>query len=492
MGEGRVGGSLVWFRDDLRLRDHPPLRAANRRGGPIVPVFVWPPTEDASRAPGAVLCWWLHHSLEALAGALGERGLRLILRRGRPGEVLRELAEATGADALYCSESYAPAQRAADQEIDLHLERAGVRVQRFHSNLLLDPYGVRTRAGDPYRVFTPFWKSCLQRLPPEAPSPLPRRLTGPRRWPASESLAALELLPRVERAEGLQESWKPGEEGGRRQLARFVRQHLAHYALDRDRPDLPHTSRLSPHLRFGELSPREVWHAVARRKPRGGRTGRRGGAAEAFLRQLGWREFAHHLLVHFPHTPEVPLRPEFARFPWRTAPADLRAWQRGCTGFPIVDAGMRQLWHTGWMHNRVRMIAASFLVKDLLLPWKAGADWFWETLVDADLANNTLGWQWTAGCGADAAPFFRIFNPVTQGRRYDPDGDYVRRWVPELARGATEWIHHPWDAPRGRLEQAGVRLGRDYPHPIVDHGIARERALSAFARLRGSTGNRPR
>jgi len=290
------------------------------------------------------------------------------------------------------------------------------------------------------------------------------------------------LGPKLNWIAGLRAAWKPGSAGAEAELKRFLRDGLLTYPEGRNRPDLPGTSRLSPHLHFGEISPRQVWHAVKR-------------SAESksvsaavwrdwqFLTELGWREFAHHLLFHFPHTPEQPLRPEFARFPWRKNPVWLRAWQRGQTGYPFVDAGMRELWATGWMHNRVRMVAASFLVKNLLLPWQDGARWFWDTLVDADLANNTLGWQWTAGCGADAAPFFRIFNPVSQGDKFDPEGAYVRRWVPELARLPSTWIHHPWQAPPTALAAAGIELGRTYPRPIVSHLVSRELALEAYRRI---------
>ena len=312
---------------------------------------------------------------------------------------------------------------------------------------------------------------------------MPRQLIAPLRQSASLPLAALGLEPKLDWADGLRTAWKPGSAGAQAELRRFLHKRLLNYAESRNRPDLVGTSRLSPHLHFGEISPRQVWHAVRR-------------FAESqsipaavwrhcqFLSELGWREFAHHLLVHFPQTPEQPLRSEFARFPWRKNAAWLRAWQRGQTGYPLVDAGMGELWSTGWMHNRVRMVVASFLVKNLLLPWQDGARWFWDTLVDADLANNTLGWQWTAGCGADAAPFFRIFNPVSQGAKFDPEGNYVRGWVPELARLPAAWIHRPSEAPLAVLAAAGVELGRSYPRPLVGLRVSREVALEAYQRMR--------
>ena len=287
---------------------------------------------------------------------------------------------------------------------------------------------------------------------------------------------------------GLRAAWRPGTAGANAELQRFLRDGLLAYSEGRNRPDLVGTSRLSPHLHFGEISPRQVWQA-AKRFAESQSIPASAWRRWQFLTEIGWREFAHHLLFHFPHTPEQPLRAEFARFPWRENPAWLRAWQRGQTGYPLVDAGMRELWSTGWMHNRVRMVVASFLVKNLLLPWQEGARWFWDTLVDADLANNTLGWQWTAGCGADAAPFFRVFNPVSQGEKFDPEGNYVRRWVPELARLPGAWIHQPWQAPTAALAASGVELGRTYPRPIVSHLISRELALEAYQAIRRAPRN---
>jgi len=299
-------------------------------------------------------------------------------------------------------------------------------------------------------------------------------------WPHSVDPQDLGLLPGQDRAGGIDKAWRPGENGALVTLQKFLTGPIANYAVDRNRPDMTGTSRLSPHLHFGEVSPRRVWYETTKLVRGGGRNDASAGA-ESFLRELGWREFAHHLLYHFPHTAREPLRPEFSLLQWRDDPAGLDAWRRGRTGYPIVDAGMRELWATGWMHNRVRMVAASFLVKDLLVHWMEGARWFWDTLVDADLANNTLGWQWTAGCGADAAPFFRVFNPAMQGEKFDPDGEYVRRWVPEIRELPTRWIHKPWEAPADALEKAGVRLGKTYPFPIVDHFAARDRALGALA-----------
>lgn len=475
--------TLVWFRLDLRLADNPALTAAVRRGGPVIPVFIWAPAEDGDWPPGAASRWWLHQSLNALATELEHRGARLILRQGESLSTLRALVRTTGAGAVFWNRRYEPTLVARDRQVKEALRADGLEVESFNSALLFEPWTVANQAGRPFQVFTPFWRHCLNQPDPPAPDPAPSTLPAPARWPGSEPLAALALEPRPDWAGGLRAAWQPGEAGAAANLRGFLERAFAEYATRRDRPDQPGTSRLSPHLHFGEIGPRQVWHAVkALAAPRGlPPAAWRGGR---FLAELGWREFAHHLLFHFPHTPAAPLREEFARFAWRRNAAGLKAWQRGRTGYPIVDAGMRELWSTGWMHNRVRMIAASFLVKDLLVDWREGARWFWDTLVDADLAANTLGWQWTAGCGADAAPFFRIFNPVTQGQKFDPQGDYVRRWVPELARLPAEWIHQPWAAPPEVLTRAGVELGKHYPEPVVRHAIAREVALEALAKIR--------
>ncbi len=303
----------------------------------------------------------------------------------------------------------------------------------------------------------------------------------PRTWPSSDPLDRLGLLPALDWPGGLKAAWTPGSDAAHARLEHFLAASFEDYPSARDRPSVPGTSRLSPYLHFGAIGPRQVWHAARRAALARGRHS--SWRDSQFLTELGWREFAYHLLYHFPRTPEEPLRASYARFPWKSDRAALEAWQRGGTGYPLVDAGMRELWRTGWMHNRVRMIAGSFLVKDLLLPWSEGARWFWDTLVDADLASNTLGWQWVAGCGADAAPFFRIFNPTTQALRFDPGGEYVRRWVPELAALPNEWLHRPWEAPSPVLEAAGVVLGRTYPERCVEHGTARLAALEALRSL---------
>lgn len=477
--------TIVWFRQDLRVQDNPALLAAAKRGGAIVPVYVLDDGGDGRWAPGGASRWWLHHSLAALDAALRERGSRLVLARGESAAVLTELLAQTGARAVYWNRRYEPAAMARDADLKARLAASGVEAKSFNAALLFEPHTVKNKSGGPFQVFTPYWRHCLT-LPVEAPVKLPAGpLAAPARWPKSLELPALGLLPAIKWDEGFYRAWRPGEIGGAKRLRQFVGGAMADYAERRNQPDIDGTSALSPHLHFGEISPRQIWAAVAE-------TGRESGVfpphrgAQVFLSEVGWREFAYHLLFHFPHTAEKPLREEFGAFPWRSDAKQLRAWQKGLTGYPIVDAGMRQLWATGWMHNRVRMIVASFLVKHLRISWQAGADWFWDTLVDADLAANTLGWQWTAGCGADAAPYFRIFNPILQGLKFDAGGHYVRRWVPELGRLPVEYLHKPWEAPMDVLAGAGVTLGRTYPHPLVDHGAARDAALAALESMRKS------
>jgi deoxyribodipyrimidine photo-lyase len=464
---------LVRFRRDLRLDDNPALAAA-AAAGPVLPVYLLDDAMPGRWAPGGASRWWLHHSLAALRADLTARGLPLVLRRGDAAQVLPDLAREAGAGAVFWNRRYAPFAVARDAALQAALENAGVVVRSFNAGLLWEPWTIETRTGGPYRVFTPYYKACLKRPVAAAAGPLPR-LVGPTDPPPSDPLDAWGLLPtRPDWAGGLRAAWTPGEAGAHERARTFLDTAVNGYADHRDRPAGDATSRLSPHLHFGEIDPRRLWHAIDRDAP--------GGAA--FARELVWREFSHHLLHHALALPETPLRPSFAAFPWRDDPAGLAAWQRGRTGYPLVDAGMRQLWATGWMHNRVRMVAASFLVKHLLIPWQAGAAWFWDTLVDADLANNSASWQWVAGCGTDAAPYFRIFNPVAQSRRFDPDGGYIRSFVPELAGLDAAHIHAPWQAPAGVLAEAGIRLGETYPAPIVDHRAARRRALDAYARIR--------
>lgn len=466
---------LVWLRRDLRLDDHPALAEAAGMDEPVVPIYIHDPEAEAPWQPGGASKWWLHHSLAALDTVLRQRGSRLIVRKGPSLEVLMELRQETGARAVFWNRLYEPAAITRDSVVKRAWREAGGEARSFNGALLFEPTGVLNQQGKPFQVFTPYWRH-VQRLRVEAPVPMPAGpLVAPATWPRSLLPADLNLLPRIPWDVEFPAHWRPGEAGAWVQLRKFTEAAVDEYGRERDRPDREGVSRLSPHLHWGEVGPRRLWAEV---RARGGSPG-----AEAYLRELGWREFAHALLYHFPQTPELPLRLQYAAFPWEPDERLLEAWRRGRTGYPIVDAGMRQLWRTGWMHNRVRMIVASFLVKHLLQPWNAGAAWFWDTLVDADLAANTLGWQWSAGCGADAAPYFRIFNPVLQGLKFDPDGDYVRRWVPELERVPVPLVHQPWEGGPSDLADAGVRLGETYPRPVIAHAAGRARALAALARL---------
>ena len=472
---------IVWLRRDLRLDDNPALDWSARHADETIFAFVHAPQEEQPWAPGAASRWWLHHSLAALGRELEELGQRLVILRGPALEALLGLAGTMKAEFVCWNRLYEPALVERDKRIKTALREQGIEARRFNAALLFEPWEVATTQGDPYRVFTPFWRSCaarLQDLPPALDRP--KTLPAPGRLPQSLRLGELDLLPRVRWHTGLAETWQPGAAGARTALQGFLDDHAAGYATGRNRPDQPATSRLSPHLHFGELSPRQVLAAVNSAGFRGG--ARQG--ADSFVREIGWREFAHHLLYHFPRTTDQPLDERFADYPWRDDAAALEAWQRGRTGYPIVDAGIRELWHTGWMHNRVRMIVASFLSKNLRTHWLEGARWFWDTLVDADLANNTLGWQWTAGCGADAAPYFRVFNPVLQTERHDPQREYLRRWLPELAQLPDKWIHKPWEAPPDVLAAARVVMGETYPEPIVDLKRSRTAALDGYQEIR--------
>lgn len=477
---------IVWFRQDLRLADNPALDAAVRHGGPVIPVYIFDEEGHGDWRPGGASRWWLHHSLTALTADLAKRGSKLILRHGAAGPILEELVEKTGAELVLWNRLYEPWAIARDTAIKSRIVARGLRAESFNSALLFEPWTVKTGAGKkeggPYKVFTPFWKACLAKPTPETPHRAPKTLPAPDHWPQSEALKNWDLLPsKPDWAGGFREAWAPGEAGAQEMLDGFLDHALADYPVMRDRPDVEGVSRLSPHLHHGEIGPRQIWHRVQARADAGQVPAK---AAEIYLKEIGWREFSYHLLYHFAYLPLAPLQEAFADFPCRESAADLKAWQQGRTGYPIVDAGMRQLWATGWMHNRVRMIVGSFLVKHLLLPWQTGEAWFWDTLVDADLASNSASWQWIGGCGADAAPYFRVFNPMLQGEKFDPKGEYVARWVPELAELPAPLIHTPWKATEVELKAAGITLGKTYPKPIVEHEGGRARALNAWQKIR--------
>ncbi len=469
-GKQRIG--LVWLRRDLRLNDNPALHAATKAFDAVLPVFIDDDADD-DWAHGAASRAWLHRSLAALQDAIRQRGGQLLLRKGPAAEALADLISRTGAAGIYWNRLYEPYAVDRDKALKSRFKEQGLDCRSFSGGLLVEPWEVETGAGQPYKVFTPFWRRIEERLPTRESVPTPRKLTAPAGIPDSTDVAELKLAPRIRWDQSFWNVFEPGEAGARAQLKRFAGGGLTGYKAARDFPADDGVSRLSPHLHFGELSPVELWQKIADRRT----------VSEAdanwFLRELGWREFAHHVLFHFPTTPTEPLVPKYQNFPWRdNHDTMLRAWQRGETGIPLVDAGMRELWQTGWMHNRIRMVVASFLVKNIRAPWQSGARWFWDTLVDADLANNTMGWQWAAGCGADAAPYFRVFNPVLQSQKFDKAGEYIRKFVPELADLPGKALHEPWS-----YVGADFTPGKDYPMPIVDLKQSRQEALAALAEL---------
>ncbi len=422
--------SILWFRRDLRLSDHPALLSALESAEEIIPLYIHSPEEEGEWSPGEASLEVLRALLQKLQEDLRALGLKLLIKTGSSKTVLKELIETKKVNTIYFSRLYEPLMIERDTQLMKSLK---VEFKSYNSSLLYEPFEIKSREGNPYKVFTPFYKACLAFRTPRKPYPAPISLSLPK------------------------------------ELNWLTQKHLESYGVERDFPAIQGTSQLSTLLHFGAVSPYEVWHLSE--------------GFPSFQRQLIWREFAHHLLFHFPKTPNEPLYPKYAKFPWREDPIQLKAWQEGMTGYPFVDAGMRQLKETGWMHNRLRMVVGSFLVKDLLISWTHGADWFWKMLKDADLANNTLGWQWVAGCGADAAPYYRIFHPVTQGEKFDPEGDFVRRYVPELEKLPSEWIHRPFEAPKEVLLHANVVLGQNYPRPLIDHKDARERALKALKEI---------
>ncbi len=466
--------AIVWFRRDFRLADNPALDHARNHHPRVLPVYIHDPEAMGDWAPGAASRWWLHHALADLADRLGSRGAPLVLRRGAAAEQLQRLIDEAGAGAVYWNRLYEPALVERDTKIKALLKDRGLEVESFRAALLFEPWELLRDGDQFYKVFTPYWKRMQADWRALSSRPEPRELVGPSDSPGSLALDELDLLPDIDWADGLRDRWDVGELGGRRQLDRFVDDGVTDYEGERDRPDRRGTSSLSPYLHFGHVSPVQVVEAL---EPSGELPGGKGPLG--FVRELAWREFSTLLLFHNPELPDSPMQAKFADFPWRSPDeyaGDLEAWKRGRTGIPIVDAGMRELWHEGWMHNRVRMIVASYLTKNLLVPWQEGARWFWDTLVDADLGNNTQGWQWTAGCGADAAPYFRVFNPELQADKFDPEAAYIQRWCPELDGLDSKALKKLDDATRQR---------RGYAPMQVDLKASRQRALEAFERIRG-------
>lgn len=470
--------TIVWFRKDLRLADNTALSEAIERGAPVVPVFIWSPGDYGDWTPGGASKWFLHRALESLDAGLKGLGGQLVVRSGAAEKVLKQLIKETGADRVHWNRCYEAPIRERDARIKKALREDGFEAGSFNSSLLNEPHTVSTGSDRPYKVYTPYWRRVKDRALPEPAALDLDELRFADTEGLSESIDSLGLLPEIKWYEKFESRWEISEEAATERLDRFLDGPVKTYDTDRDLPDVDGTSALSPYLHWGLIGPRQVMHMLHAKHDL------RASGPQVFAKEIYWREFAYNVLYHFPHTPDEPLQEKYADFPWETDEQLLRAWQRGKTGYPIVDAGMRQLYATGWMHNRVRMIVSSLLVKHLLQDWKDGARWFWDTLVDADLASNTLGWQWSGGCGADAAPYFRIFNPITQGQKFDPEGDYVRKWVPELKELPNKYIHEPWEAPESVLDSAGLKLDKDYPRPIIEHKKGRERALAALEKLK--------
>ncbi|MEZ5870329.1 MAG: deoxyribodipyrimidine photo-lyase [Nitratireductor sp.] len=473
---------IMWFREDLRIADNPALYKAAETGAPIVAIFILDEETEGLRKFGAAQKWMLHHALLQLETSIAALGGKLVLRRGSTQAVLRDLAMKSGSNRIFWNRRYGPGEMRLDTALNASLPDLGVEPHSFLAALLHEPSRVRTGKGDPFRVYSPFWRALEKLGEPRLPLPAPENPAFTQAGVESLPLDKLDLLPtKPDWAAGLRQTWQHGEACAAGLLDDFLSRGIDGYADGRDFPAQTKVSRLSPYLRFGMISPYQVWH---RAKTAQSEIGSKPGDTGKFLKELGWREFSYHLLVNYPDIGWQNFSSRFDDFPWREDPPELDAWKRGMTGYPIVDAGMRELWHTGYMHNRVRMVAASLLVKHLLVHWKTGEQWFWDTLVDGDPASNPANWQWVAGSGADAAPYFRIFNPVLQGRKFDPTGEYVRKWVPEIAALPDNHLHCPWKAPREVLRSSGIRLGSTYPLPIIDHDTARSRALSAFETLR--------
>ena len=468
----------MWFRQDLRLADNPALVAACDRGA-IIPIYILADQGAGEHAMGAASRWWLHQALEDLNNSL-RGGLQVY--RGDALTLLSELVEQTGAGAVLWNRCYEPWRIARDGKIKVALKDRGLEVESFNGSLLWEPWSVLKSDQTPYKVFTPYYRrGCLAAVAPRMPLGTPKNIKLYKNSAHSLMLSELELMPKINWDEQMRARWTVSEAAAQQRLDEFVSDELEDYRDGRNFPDKQNVSRLSPYLHFGQLSPNTAWHRAAA----AGTVIGNEASLDTFMSELGWREFSYYLLYHFPELPRKNLQSKFDLFPWpQTSNADLKAWQQGKTGYPLVDAGMRELYTTGYMHNRVRMVVGSFLVKNLLIHWHQGEAWFWDCLVDADLASNSASWQWIAGCGADAAPYFRIFNPITQSEKFDKRGNYIRRYVPELATMPDKYIHSPWMAPAEVLASAGVDIGGNYPAPVVDVKASRERALAAFAQTK--------
>lgn len=468
---------IIWFRKDLRLSDNPALFEACKQGE-ILPVYILE-DDDNGWSIGEAQKWWLYNSLKKLKSDLSNYKAELILRKGKPLSIISQLVKDTKSDAVFWNRCYEPNSIQRDKKIKKQLKNIGVEVKSFAANLLFEPWKVTNQSGNYFKVFTPFWKNCILNHSPRSlysrPNIRPHKVQL-----KSEDIESWRLIPtKPDWSEKFNDYWVPGENSSQSLLSEFIKKNIAKYVTDRDIPGIKGTSKLSPYLHFGEISPHQIWYKVKDYH----NMNVLGNGVDKYLSEIGWREFSYHLLYHNPTLPSQEFNPKFQKFPWQFDADNLAKWQKGMTGYPIVDAGMRELWNTGWMHNRVRMIVASFLTKHLLISWQEGAKWFLDTLLDADLANNSAGWQWVAGCGADASPYFRIFNPIMQGTKFDVTGEYIRKWIPELAEVPNKYIHSPWEASKELLKSSKVELGITYPKPIIDHPIARNRALELYSKL---------
>ena len=481
---------IFWFRQDLRLSDNPALSAALQNKRQVIPLFIHSDHNDNDNIewqPGAASRWWLHRSLESLSADIKARGSQLILKKGPPLEVLRKLIKQTRATAIYINTLYEPEYSKRDETIRSALENEGIDFHYHHCNLLCSPDHVRNKSGNPYKVFTPFYRYYIQNGFDTRVQAKPKQLPKIASNIKSDTLKSLGLLPKIKWYDNFEIVWQPGEPAANKTLQAFCKKRLVEYPKARDIPAEDGTSHLSAYLHFGEISPRQIIAYLNKTADASAIPGA-SKARDAVIRQLIWRDFAHHVLVHFPFTTTQPFNKTYKKFPWKRSDKHFfDAWKKGNTGIPIIDAGMRQLWQTGIMHNRVRMIVASLLTKNANLHWLVGARWFWDTLVDADLANNSLNWQWVAGCGVDAAPYFRIFNPVTQGKKFDAQGDYIREWVPELKQVPARYIHDPWNTPEKVLQEIDLVIGKDYPAPILDVSNTRKQALVHYNKHRKET-----
>lgn len=472
---------IYWHRQDLRLEDNQALNWAASQGA-VIPLYINDQQLLDDMYIGEAQKWWLHHSLLVLQKAYHQHKIELILRSGEPKKLLEALLQETQSVVITWNRCYDPQSIARDMQLKEYFTAKGVQVKTFNSSLLTEPSKILNKTSGFYKVFTPYWKNCLQVIAVADLLPVPH-LTGFTKKIESENLDDWKFLPTHPNwANGFNEYWQPGAQGAQDKMDLFMKNALNGYHEKRDIPGYAGTSQISPHLKFGEVGPRQIWHAVHKIAEKSSHNQ----DIDRYLAELGWREFSYYLLFHFPQLMHKPFNASFSGFPWVTNEKYLEAWQKGMTGYPMVDAGMRQLWHTGWMHNRVRMIVGSFLTKHLLISWKKGAEWFLYTLVDADIANNCASWQWVSGSGADAAPYFRIFNPIMQGEKFDPQGQYIRKWIPEIANLPDKYIHSPWEASKELLEKSGIILGRTYPKPIVDHSKARTMALEAYAAIKSA------